>query len=634
MTVPLNFGSVGNAYAELHLRSDPADEDLKKALKKIGDDANVMAKKHGENYSTNFTKSIVADMEKHVGKDIAGVVERETTKEKVKVKVETDVDNNSITRVARSIATRLTSALRNIFSRGGSGGGLADVIEGAAGGGNAAGGGGGIFGSIFGGISSVFAPIAGIPPVAILLTLAIEALVGAVAALLNVLAPLAYVVFLLPAGIATLAAAIIPLIFAFNGLGAAITAINSGDPQAIADAFKNISPSAQQVAKDIAALTKDFGEMKLVWQEAFFSPLKGAIGTLRSSLGDIIGLGFEKVLGAAGEFAANIIKTAENPAVQTFLTALFNAAAALFNNTSGGFDKFLIGLSTLGTATLPWINRLSGTIGDLLGRFGDWLVKISNNGQLDSMLDKMLLALKALADLASGGWDLLKSIVGGVGTEKASEFLVLLGVSLQAMTDFFKSDYGKFAIKGMVDMAEILLLLLPSIVAVFASIGAVVEGIRWTLGKIIDGIVWLLEKAGILHQGPTLGGAVTSLANQLATQLAKATATKDTGNRSSIGDKGYATGGILTSPQYGVNVAENGPEAIIPLNDPTRAQQLLTMSGLSNMVTNNLSGPEGNQIINVRVSIGQRELTEIIDARVTKMLDRVSQNLAFGMRSH
>lgn len=82
----------------------------------------------------------------------------------------------------------------------------------------------------------------------------------------------------------------------------------------------------------------------------------------------------------------------------------------------------------------------------------------------------------------------------------------------------------------------------------------------------------------------------------------------------------YANGGIVTSPTMGL-IGEAGAEAIIPLNKPQRAAQLLSQSGLSNMM-----GPT------VNVYIGNQQIDAYIDDRVDGRIGVTARSLAYGGR--
>lgn len=83
----------------------------------------------------------------------------------------------------------------------------------------------------------------------------------------------------------------------------------------------------------------------------------------------------------------------------------------------------------------------------------------------------------------------------------------------------------------------------------------------------------------------------------------------------------YAEGTIATKPTLGV-FGEAGPEAVIPLNNPARAMQLMNQSGLSSMVS---------PVVNVYV--GNQQLDSYIDTRVDRRMTTTARGLAYGSRS-
>ena len=87
-----------------------------------------------------------------------------------------------------------------------------------------------------------------------------------------------------------------------------------------------------------------------------------------------------------------------------------------------------------------------------------------------------------------------------------------------------------------------------------------------------------------------------------------------------------ATGGVVNQPTLAV-VGEAGPEAVVPLGDPGRAQQVMKEAGLLDM-----SGWRQSTNLAVQVFLGTREIMDIVDARVVGAMDQQGQALAFGTR--
>lgn len=82
----------------------------------------------------------------------------------------------------------------------------------------------------------------------------------------------------------------------------------------------------------------------------------------------------------------------------------------------------------------------------------------------------------------------------------------------------------------------------------------------------------------------------------------------------------HADGGVFTRPHLGL-VAEAGPEAVIPLNNPTRAAQVMSEAGLAGM---------GAPIVNV--FIGNQQLDTYIDRRTNSGMAVAARQLAYGSR--
>lgn len=92
------------------------------------------------------------------------------------------------------------------------------------------------------------------------------------------------------------------------------------------------------------------------------------------------------------------------------------------------------------------------------------------------------------------------------------------------------------------------------------------------------------------------------------------------GSRAATGFQAYAEGGIVNRPTLGL-VGEAGPEAVLPLNNPGRAAQILSQTGL---------GAQLNPTVNVY--IGNQQLDAYIDSRVDSRTSVTARELAYGGR--
>jgi phage-related protein len=89
-----------------------------------------------------------------------------------------------------------------------------------------------------------------------------------------------------------------------------------------------------------------------------------------------------------------------------------------------------------------------------------------------------------------------------------------------------------------------------------------------------------------------------------------------------------ARGAFLKHPTLAL-LAEAGPEVVLPTNDPRRARQLLGESGLDRSLDFRSSTPN----VGVQVYIGNRELTDIVDTRVSYANESTARQLAYGTRT-
>lgn len=82
----------------------------------------------------------------------------------------------------------------------------------------------------------------------------------------------------------------------------------------------------------------------------------------------------------------------------------------------------------------------------------------------------------------------------------------------------------------------------------------------------------------------------------------------------------HADGGVFTQPHVGL-VAEAGPEAIIPLNNPARAAQVMNQAGLNSMMS-----PQ------VNVYIGNTQIDAYIATQVNQQMTAAARAVSYGTR--
>lgn len=89
-----------------------------------------------------------------------------------------------------------------------------------------------------------------------------------------------------------------------------------------------------------------------------------------------------------------------------------------------------------------------------------------------------------------------------------------------------------------------------------------------------------------------------------------------------------AAGGLITSPTLAV-VGEAGKEAVIPMSNPARAEQVARQTGLLAMIG---SRQGHSEVPEIKVYLGTREITDILDVRIDKKLGDQANELMYGTR--
>lgn len=89
-----------------------------------------------------------------------------------------------------------------------------------------------------------------------------------------------------------------------------------------------------------------------------------------------------------------------------------------------------------------------------------------------------------------------------------------------------------------------------------------------------------------------------------------------------------ASGGLINAPTLAV-VGEAGPEAVIPMSDPARAAAVAQKTGLLDILGSRLSNA-GTTL--VKVYLGTREITDILNTQIDRKLNDQANELAYGTR--
>lgn len=280
-------------------------------------------------------------------------------------------------------------------------------------------------------------------------------LTPAIIALAAALTDLVGIIGLIPSGILVLISVIAPLIIAFQNFGDAVSALVSGDLEKIDEALKKLAPSARAVAKEIAALVPQLQFLQRFVQQQFFAPLIGGFAQLARTLLPALTTGLGTVAAALGRMVRQILDFFGLAETVTAINALFSTTARIIDRLGPNLVKFIQGFMEVGVAALPIFERLVGTVSDLLGRFGDFMTRAAQSGDLNKFIEDAVTTFKELLDLVKAVGGLLGTLFAGT-REEGHDFIKTLTDLTIRLDNFFKSAEGQEVIHDLVLAVKLL----------------------------------------------------------------------------------------------------------------------------------------------------------------------------------
>lgn len=581
--------ALGAAYVEVHADTRPFAKEISKELKAILEATEKLITPQSERIGDHLATGIGNGINRNKHKI------RNSIREGLNVVEETGGFLASIkrtfARLGEEAAVFFAKGFGNAIQAGGNllAAGLETGVKTA----------GNLLGSIFNvSTSSLAGSAAMVALFAFFGAVVLPTLISACIALLGALSNLLGLLLIIPSALGVILAVILPLVAAFHGFAGAISAVISKDPKKIAEAMKGLTPAARGVVKEFQKLMPFFSKLSDIAQEAFFKPLAGGLTKLinRASLPLLVG--FKNVAAAAGSLVGGILDALSRPEMAVFFDSLFSAAATALMTLREPLISLVTAFANMAQAAMPAFQTLIERLGGFLTSFADWINRSIENGAFQAFLDK---ALSTLTDV----WNLIKAVIGlfavlFAGTEAGGRtFLQLVTDAVNKLTAFFESEKGQRALLAMIDLAilfGVYMTALYPILRLLANQLEIIASILRSIIRLISGID--IRKLG---EAKAIGGALN-------------------------GYVGYASGGIITSPQLAM-VGEGGaPEVIIPLNNPQRAQQLADQSGLSSMI-----GGQGN--VTLIAYIGGEQVEAYVEKRIDSAFTNQSRALAYGART-
>lgn len=398
----------------------------------------------------------------------------------------------------------------------------------------------------------------------------------------------------LPAALAVVGTVIGTVQIGILGVGDAIEAVFSKDPEKIKAALKDLAPSAQSFVREIQAAIPILERIKYGIQESLFAPLKGQFTELLSSVGAIANRGLSAVAGSIGNLLAQVAGVFSSPNTQDFLRNLFASTASIITSLSGPISNLLNALVNVANAALPsLVNVIGSGLAGFIQKVADWLNKVVADGSFQEFLDS---ALRTLSDV----WYVIKelallfAVLFDDANLEGKSFLEVVGDMIADFRDFAASNDGKLALQGIATVAK---LAGVALLGIIVTIGTLIAAVGSFVGAVQRAIGWVKDLINAIR---AINREKEGISNPLRNLQVPA----------------RAAGAIVRSPEVAL-IGEAGPEVVIPLNRPNRARQLAEQSGLTGML-----GGSGTTI--QKFYLG----TEEVDARiVTISSDQINRSV-------
>lgn len=440
MTQPIDIAYVDVVVRDGELKN--LERDVDKTMKKIdkGIESDL------EKIDAHFTKTSKKATEEfnQLGKDVE---KQFTVLDRAAEKIFAHIDEN-IGQSTRSVRGRFKELRRDIEDLANSGERDLNFLQrGFA----ALGGVVGELGKALGQLGSQLGGAISSSPFAALIIVLIPAIIALAAALTDLIG----IIGLVPSGLLVLAAAIAPLIIAFQNFGGAVSALASGDVKKIDEALKKLAPSARIVAKEIADLIPVLQQLQRTVQQQFFMPLIGGFTQLNNVLIPTLTAGMSWVAAALGRMVRSILdffSLAENTKL---INDLFATTARIIDNLSPKMLKFIQGFLEVGVAALPIFERLVGVLLDAFGRFGDFMTRAAQSGDLAKFIEDAVKTFRELLDLVKAVGGLLGTLFAGTKAEGHDFIKTLTDLTIR-LDNFFKSADGRDVINDLVLVVKLL----------------------------------------------------------------------------------------------------------------------------------------------------------------------------------
>lgn len=472
------MATYGEAWVDLHVKTDKIDNETDRALHKMGKDAQHTVEGIGEDFGDDLSKGINKKLEGH-GRDFVDSVRKGIKGRKIKVTetVQFDRDNNVVKRWVKTV----TNDIEDAFADAGRPGGPIQKI------------GSGVADAIGAGFN-----VSGRSPLILFLIPLVGVIVALVGAAFQAINALVAVVTTLPALLAAVGLQVGVLMAAFNGVGTAIQgAFSAKNAKELNKALEGLTPPAQKFVRSLLPLKALFRDLQMVAQANFFNNFGAdVIPKLQKVLGPTLLSGFAQLAGNLGQLFRGIALFFASPSFVTFIKDVIPSTVRFLQNFGPNFVTFLKGLIDLADASIPFLQSLGDMLGGTLFQLGEFFTRTAKDPRTLKWFKDMQGTLEAVLELFGQATVFVAAFLSSLNQGGGQDLIKALADAFEQLAFFFGSPVGEKALEGLVHVSIIAIALFVGMVE---AVGLLLAGLE-ALGEFI--------KVSLLPALETLGAGV------------------------------------------------------------------------------------------------------------------------------
>lgn len=319
--------------------------------------------------------------------------------------------------------------------------------------------------------------------IASLASAALPAVVGLGAALANI-APAATAGV---AAFATLKLATATLKVGLIGVSDAISQVfaATADPEALAEALKNLSPEARSFVLELQRMKPALDELRLDVQDRLFKGLDSSLANLGKATLPAVRTAALSFSGTFNEMARSAAKGATSLSQQGVVGQALKSSSGAFANLSKVPGQVLVSIVRLVNAGGPLLGRLTDRVADAATNISKKLATAQQSGGLKKAVDDAAKALAQLGRIASNVFGALGNIFSTASAAGGGLFGSLEKVT-QALEDLTATTGFKDTLTALVQTGQVLLTtILPVLAQAFQAIGPVIQELALPVQRII-----------------------------------------------------------------------------------------------------------------------------------------------------